>query len=276
MILITGGAGFIGSNVIKKLNQSFIFDIIAVDNLDHPSKKSNIDDLNIKEIIGIDEIYSWLQKNAKKLKSIIHLGACSDTLEMNKNYLYENNVLFSKNLWKQAVKIGIPFIYASSAATYGDGSKGFSDNHALVPHLNPLNPYGQSKQDFDLWVLKQIETPPLWAGLKYFNVYGPGESHKGRMASVALHFIQQLQTEGSIKLFKGSHGYDDGEQKRDFIYISDAVDITLFFMENKVESGIYNVGTGNANTFNQMANAIIGKIKRGTIKYLSSKYLCNN
>jgi len=268
MILITGGAGFIGSNVIKKLNQSFIFDIIAVDNLDHPSKKSNIDDLNIKEIIGIDEIYSWLQKNAKKLKSIIHLGACSDTLEMNKNYLYENNVLFSKNLWKQAVKIGIPFIYASSAATYGDGSKGFSDNHALVPHLNPLNPYGQSKQDFDLWVLKQIETPPLWAGLKYFNVYGPGESHKGRMASVALHFIQQLQTEGSIKLFKGSHGYDDGEQKRDFIYISDAVDITLFFMENKVESGIYNVGTGNANTFNQMANAIIGKIKRGTIKYI--------
>jgi len=202
------------------------------------------------------------------LKSIIHLGACSDTLEMNKNYLYENNVLFSKNLWKQAVKIGIPFIYASSAATYGDGSKGFSDNHALVPHLNPLNPYGQSKQDFDLWVLKQIETPPLWAGLKYFNVYGPGESHKGRMASVALHFIQQLQTEGSIKLFKGSHGYDDGEQKRDFIYISDAVDITLFFMENKVESGIYNVGTGNANTFNQMANAIIGKIKRGTIKYI--------
>ena len=268
MILITGGAGFIGSNVIKKLNQRFIFDIIAVDNLDHPSKKSNIDDLNIKEIIGIDEIHSWLLKNANKLKSIIHLGACTDTLEMNKNYLYENNVLFSKNLWKQAVKIGIPFIYASSAATYGDGSKEFSDNHALVPHLNPLNPYGQSKQDFDLWVLKQTETPPLWAGLKYFNVYGPGESHKERMASVALHFIQQLQTKGSIKLFKGSHGYDDGEQKRDFIYISDAVEITLFFMKNNIESGIYNVGTGNANTFNQMANTIIGKIKRGTVKYI--------
>ncbi len=268
MIIITGGAGFIGSNIIRELNRRNIFDIIIVDNLDHPLKISNINDLNFKKIINIEKMHSWLQQNTLELKTIIHLGACSDTLETNKDYLYENNVLFSQNLWKLALKIGIPFIYASSAATYGDGSKGFSDNHDLVPYLNPLNPYGQSKQDFDLWVLKQKETPPLWSGLKYFNVYGPGESHKGRMASVAWHFIQQLEKEGSIKLFKGSHGYDDGEQKRDFIYISDAVKITLFFTENNVESGIYNVGTGNANTFNQMANTIIGKVKRGNVKYI--------
>lgn len=270
MIVVTGGAGFIGSNLIMGLNKICKNKIIIVDDIDHVLKKENIKNLQFDEIIGIHEYFDWeIEQENLEIETIFHLGACSDTLEKDLNYLYENNVVFSQKLWKQAVEMQVPFIYASSAATYGDGSLGFSDNHNLIQNLKPLNPYGQSKQDFDLWVLKQKQTPPNWIGLKYFNVYGPGEAHKGRMASVVWHFMQQLKKGETLKLFEGSHGFDAGEQKRDFIYVEDAVNMTLFPMIEKIQNGIYNIGTGTSRTFNDLAKSMLSFYKNKKIEYIS-------
>ena len=230
MIVLTGGAGFIGSNLLKELNDYNISDVIIVDNVDHPAKENNLKNLKFLDLVKIDNFFNWQRQNDNlKIKSIFHLGACSDTLEINTDFLYQNNVVYSQKLWNLACEKQIPFIYASSAATYGDGSFGFSDAHDLIFKLKPMNAYGRSKQEFDIWALNQSIKPPKWAGLKYFNVYGPGENHKGRMASVVWTFIKQLKSYNKLKLFEGSHGYNDGEQRRDFIYIDDAVKMTMFF-----------------------------------------------
>ena len=269
MIIITGAAGFIGSNLAKKLNKIGIDDIILVDDINHSLKNENIKPINYHHLIGINVFLSWITEyNTKKINTIFHLGACSDTLEKNKNFLFENNVIYSQKIWQFCIKTGAKFIYASSAATYGDGTNGFSDNHEVIPRLKPLNEYGQSKQDFDNWVLSQSNKPAFWAGLKYFNVYGPGESHKGRMASVICHFINQLKISPVLKLFDSSHGVGPGEQKRDFIYIDDVVDMTLFMMNNNYNSGIYNIGTGEAKEFNRLAEVFLEENLADTIKYI--------
>jgi len=269
MIILTGGAGFIGSNLLKELNKQQISDIIIVDDIDHPSKAKNLVNLKYKKIISINNFWEWAEQNKDlNIDSFFHLGACSDTLETNKDYLYENNVVYSQKLWKLAIKHDSNFIYASSAATYGDGSLGFSDDHSLVPKLKPLNLYGESKQEFDLWVLKQNKTPPVWVGLKYFNVFGPGEAHKGRMASVLWHFMNQLKEGGNLKLFGASHGCAKGEQKRDFIYIEDAIKMTLYTNFNKIDSGIYNIGTGKSSTFNDLAKSLIKILGGKRVEYI--------
>ena len=261
MIILTGGAGFIGSNLLKSLNRQHISEVIIVDDLNHPLKKRNIKNLLYTEIVPINDYWKWQKNNSNlEIDGIFHLGACTDTLETNKDFLYENNVLYSQMLWEVATNKQTSFIYASSAATYGNGCTGFSDDHSLIPKLKPLNPYGQSKQDFDLWVLEQKDTPSHWVGLKYFNVYGPGEEHKGRMASVVFHFLQQLEQNQNLKLFNASHGYDAGEQKRDFIYVGDAVKMTMYAFNQKIPSGIYNVGTGRAKTFNELAETLFSII----------------
>ena len=258
MIILTGGAGFIGSNLLKELNNRQIYDIVIVDDIDRSLKPENLENSKYREIVPINNFWQWEEQNKNlNIDTFFHLGACSDTLETDKDYLYENNVVYSQRLWQIAIKHDSDFIYASSAATYGDGSLGFSDDHSLVPKLKPLNLYGKSKHEFDMWVLKQSKAPPLWVGLKYFNVFGPGEAHKGRMASVLWHFLNQLKNGEDLKLFGPSHGCGAGEQKRDFIYVKDVVDTTLYFYENRIDSGLYNIGTGECHTFNALAIALI-------------------
>lgn len=269
MIILTGGAGFIGSNFLKLLNEKGHTDVLVVDNIENTVKDKNLESLVYSEYVNKKMFWNWLDGGKeKRIDKIIHLGACSDTTENDWDYLFENNVSYSKKLWNLAVEKQIPFIYASSGATYGDGSNGFSDEHTHLSLLKPLNKYGQSKHDFDLWAIEQKDTPPQWFGLKYFNVYGPGESHKGRMASVVFHFLQQLEQGNTVKLFSSSHGYMGGEQKRDFIYIDDVIQITLLFLNNKPSSGIYNIGTGKSRTFNSLASALCNATNRGEIEYI--------
>ena len=255
MIILTGGAGFIGTNTLVELNNRGVEDILIVDNIGTTLKWAHLIGRKYREYIQKDELWTWLENNSNvEIDAIIHLGACSDTTEKDFDYLYNNNVIYSQRLWKLAVEKLVPFIYASSAATYGDGSLGFSDSHDLIPKLRPLNGYGMSKQVFDIWALKQENTPPVWIGLKYFNVYGPYEEHKGSMASVAWHGYNQIKKTGKIRLFKSHRkDYKDGEQKRDFVYVQDVVNMTLAFLDNNITSGIYNAGTGKAKTFNNLA-----------------------
>jgi len=262
MIILTGGAGFIGTNTLIRLNNKKIDDILVVDDIKDTSKWKNLIGNQFREYISKNDLWKWLRKNKQvPIDGIIHLGACSDTTETNFEYLINNNVNYSKKLWKISAELDIPFIYASSAATYGDGSEGFSDEHKTITKLKPINAYGFSKHIFDLWALKQNNKPSRWAGLKYFNVFGSYESHKGRMASVAYHAIPQAVNNKKIRLFK-SHNIDfkNGEQKRDFIFVKDAVDITLYFFNEKTPSGIYNIGSGNSRTFNDLAAAIFSAL----------------
>jgi len=268
MIILTGGAGFIGSNLLKELNRIGIEDIIIVDNIDHQLKNQNLTKLKYTEIISINYFLDWVENRDINIDTIFHLGACSDTLELDKDYLYNNNVVYSQKLWSLAVKHNCNFIYASTAATYGDGSNSFSDDHSLIKELIPLNPYGESKQLFDLWALAQSECPPKWVGLKYFNVFGPGESHKKNMASVIFHFLNQLNEGNNLKLFGASHGCNPGEQKRDFIYIEDAIKMTMFTYSNNIDSGIYNIGTGKASSFNDLAASLIKVAGERKVEYI--------
>ena len=269
MIIITGAAGFIGSNLVRKLNLMDYKDLLLVDDLNDPIKNQNIKDLKYKEMVGISDLWQWeKENNAKNIETIFHLGACTNTLEKDANYLYENNVVYSQRLWGMAVELQCKFIYASSAATYGNGSLGFSEDPLLMPRLCPLNLYGRSKQDFDLWILEQKEKPKYWIGLKYFNVFGPGEAHKEQMASVVWHFIQQINRGENLKLFSASHGYEAGEQKRDFIYIEDALKMTLYGFINNIKSGIYNVGTGKATSFNELGSVLLKKFPKRKINYM--------
>lgn len=264
MIVVTGGAGFIGSALIWKLNQRGEEDIIIVDDFGEgpdreSSKWKNIVSLKYADIFDKEDfghmISSGFLKNFK-IDTMFHLGACSSTTEKNFSYLFKNNFEYTKYLCEQSVENDIRFIYASSAATYGDGSRGYSDDESMLNSLRPLNGYGFSKHMFDLWA-KRSRVLDRIAGLKYFNVYGPNEYHKEGMRSVVNKCYHQIKETGKARLFRSSNpDYKDGEQKRDFIYVKDAVDMTLYFMDNKIVSGIYNIGTGSANTFNDFVKPI--------------------
>lgn len=256
MIVVTGAAGFIGSCMVSKLNKLGRKDIIIVDDFKKESKKENYSHLQYSEKIDRKEFISWFENNANKVDAVYHLGARTDTTEFDWDVFVSLNLNYSKNIWRICCLNSIPLIYASSAATYGNGENGYDDNQDKIPELKPLNPYGRSKQEFDLWVLSQETKPPFWAGLKFFNVYGPNEYHKQRMASVIFHSFNQINETGLVKLFRSHRpDYKDGMQLRDFVYVKDLISVMSFLMENKPESGIYNLGTGKARSFYDLALA---------------------
>ena len=265
MIIVTGSNGFIGSNLIKGLNSMGINDILAVDDHENFPPSENLSNCEFKDLVKIEDIDKLLRKYPNKdISHIFHQGACSDTMEKDINYMLKNNYLFSKDLLTLALEKNINFIYASSASVYGDG-KIFEEDKK---YEKPINLYAYSKFIFDQYVRELMnKNDSQIVGLRYFNVYGPNEQHKGRMASVAFHLHQQLKESKSIKLFEGSDGYEDGEQKRDFIHVDDVVKVNLWFMKNEV-SGIFNVGTGLSQSFNDVANAVIKWNKKGKIKYI--------
>lgn len=250
MIVVTGAAGFIGSCLVSHLNKAGYSNIVAVDDFSKHEKDDNLDGKTLVAKVGRDDFMSWLEEYGEEVEFIYHIGARTDTTEFDKAIFDKLNLNYSKDIWNLAVKYNIPLVYASSAATYGLGEYGYKDDHGIIEKLKPLNPYGDSKNDFDKWVLKQDKTPPFWAGLKFFNVYGPNEYHKGRMASVIFHAFNQISKTEGMKLFR-SHNpdYKDGEQLRDFIYVKDVVSVCLFLMEEEQPSGIYNLGSGKARTF---------------------------
>lgn len=257
MIVVTGAAGFIGSYLIKRLNEEGYFAIVAVDRFDDPAKNKNLDGLRTVEKVDMDVFHDWLDREGSRVEFIFHIGAITDTSEFNKELLYRQNTHYTQRIWEACIVHQIPLVYASSAATYGLGELGYSDNEALIPQLKPLNPYGQSKQDFDVWALQQTNRPFFWAGLKFFNVYGPHENHKGRMASVVWHAFHQIRKTGKMKLFRSHHPeYKDGEQMRDFVYVRDVADVCLYLMEQRKHSGIYNLGSGKARTFMDLTRAV--------------------
>ena len=263
MIIVTGAAGFIGSCLVRKLNNEGFTHLVLADDFSDELKNKNLEGKQFIEKVHRKELMSWTEKNHQLVDFIFHIGARTDTTEFDTAIFDELNLNYSKNLWEKCVKFQIPFIYASSAATYGMGEFGFEDNHEIVEKLKPLNPYGQSKNEFDKWVLMQIECPPFWAGFKFFNVFGPNEYHKSRMASVVFHAFNQIKETGEMKLFK-SHKieYKDGEQLRDFIYVKDVCDVLLFMMKHKKDGGIYNLGTGKARTFNDLAGATFSALNK--------------
>lgn len=250
MIVVTGAAGFIGSCLVSHLNKAGHNDIIVVDDFSKTEKDKNLEGKTIQAKVGRDVFPKWLKDFGNEVDFVFHIGARTDTTEFDKAIFDELNVNFSKDVWNLCTEFQIPLVYASSAATYGLGEFGYKDSHDIVTKLKPLNPYGDSKNDFDIWALEQKEQPPFWAGLKFFNVYGPNEYHKGRMASVIFHAFNQIGATGGMKLFR-SHNpeYRDGEQLRDFVYVKDVVNVCHFLMEAEPESGIYNLGSGKARTF---------------------------
>lgn len=255
LVLVTGALGFIGSCLALELQRSGNYSVAICDNLAAVHKLPNLDAVQFAKTIDRKDLLNELASGAlPELKAIIHIGARTDTTEFNKAIFDELNVAYSKSLWEICTERNIPFIYASSAATYGDGELGYKDDHELIPSLKPLNPYGDSKNEFDKWVLQQTACPPNWYGLKFFNVYGPNEYHKARMASVIFHAYHQFKNSGKVKLFR-SHksGFDDGKQLRDFIYVKDVINVITWLMETLPQSGIYNLGTDQARTFYDLA-----------------------
>ncbi len=250
MIIVTGAAGFIGSNLVSKLNQEGFKDIVVVDDFSHPEKNKNLDGKTFSQKIHRDDFVEWLDANQNLVQFVFHMGARSATTGFPKEIYDVLNLDYSKAVWEKCVEYGLPLVYASSAATYGLGEHGYNDDHDIVQKLKPLNLYGESKNDFDKWALVQDKKPYFWAGLKFFNVYGPNEYHKGRMASVVYHAFNQISATGLMKLFK-SHNpdYPDGGQTRDFVYVKDLSEIMFFLMNHRKDPGLYNIGTGNGRTF---------------------------
>lgn len=263
MIVVTGAAGFIGSSLVGKLNEMGLSRIAIVDEFSREDKEHNLVGKKYLERVDRSEFFNWLKAHESEVDFIFHLGARTDTTETDKAIFDELNLNYSKEVWKIATQHKIPLIYASSAATYGLGESGYNDDHRSVEKLKPLNAYGESKQAFDEWVLTQTITPPFWAGLKFFNVYGPNEYHKGRMASVVFHAYKQINKTGEMKLFR-SHkdGVEDGEQKRDFVYIKDVLNVCYFMYANKPKSGIYNLGSGKARTFIDLIRNVFSAMNR--------------
>jgi ADP-L-glycero-D-manno-heptose 6-epimerase len=256
MIIVTGAAGFIGSCMIRKLNDNNFNAIVAVDDFTNTQKTKNLNGKKILQQVQRDYFFQWLDKNHKTVEFIFHIGARTDTAEFNWEVFQKLNLGYSKEIWGKCIEYQIPLVYASSAATYGMGEKGYKDDENLIGELKPLNPYGDSKNKFDKWALAQTEKPFFWAGLKFFNVYGPNEYHKGRMASVIWHSFQQIKATGKMKLFRSHRKeYKDGEQMRDFIYVKDVTDACYFLMHHRKNSGIYNLGTGTARTFLDLTKA---------------------
>jgi ADP-L-glycero-D-manno-heptose 6-epimerase len=250
MIIVTGAAGFIGSCLVGRLNADGFNHIIAVDDFSDEKKNYNLVGKKIKERVERTVFFEWLDKNYELVEFIFHIGARTDTTEFNREIFDRLNVNYTKSIWQKCYDYQIPLVYASSAATYGLGELGYDDNEAIIPQLKPLNPYGESKNEFDKWALQREKKPFFWAGLKFFNVYGPNEYHKGRMASVIFHAFNQIKTTGKMKLFR-SHNpeFKDGEQMRDFVYVKDVVEVCMFLMHHRKNSGIYNLGSGKARTF---------------------------
>ena len=256
MIIVTGAAGFIGSCMISKLNNEGINDIIISDDFSNDNKNKNLIGKTYKEKVHRKELFHWLKKNHADVDFIIHIGARTDTTEFNVAIFDELNLNYTKQLWQDCIAYNIPLIYASSAATYGMGEFGYNDDHSIVEKLKPLNPYGESKNNFDKWALQQEEKPSFWAGLKFFNVYGPNEYHKARMASVIFHTHRQVNEKGSVKLFRSHRSdYEDGMQLRDFVYVKDLVEVIMYLMKTRPESGLYNLGTGKARSFVDLATS---------------------
>ena len=249
--------------MIGYLNSMGIDDILIVDSFNDELKNMNLKGKKYKEKVSRDIIFEWLEPNHKQIEYVIHLGARTDTTEFDRSVFEKLNLGFSKKMWTVCTNYQIPLIYASSAATYGNGESGYDDNHLIIKSLKPLNPYGESKNDFDKWVMDQESSPPFWAGLKFFNVYGPNEYHKGRMASVVIHAFEQIRQTGALKLFR-SHRHDirDGCQSRDFIYVKDVVAVIYWLFLSKVGSGIYNLGTGRARTFLDLATSTFTALDR--------------
>jgi len=238
------------------LNGARYRDIVLVDDFSRPDRERYFTDKQYSVKVDRKEFPSWLRENHRFVQMVLHMGARTDTTEFSWDVFRELNLDYSREVFNCCVEYGLPLIYASSAATYGTGDQGYDDSHEIVPLLEPLNPYGRSKHEFDLWVLEQERQPFFWAGLKFFNVYGPNEYHKGRMASVVFHAFNQIRETGEMKLFRSHHpGYHDGEQARDFIYVKDVVDVILYLMENRPFSGLFNVGTGQASAFRDLANS---------------------
>ena len=242
---------------MKKHNMEGYTNIVLVDDFTDPLKNKNLVNKLHTGQVPRGEFFDWLPSRLKDIEFIFHIGARTDTTLFDKSIFDELNLNYSKRIWETCEINQIPLVYASSAATYGAGELGYRDDHAIIPDLKPLNPYGESKQEFDKWVLQQTKTPPFWAGLKFFNVYGPNEYHKGRMASVVFHAFNQIKESGKLKLFRShKEEYADGMQLRDFIYVMDVVDVCFYLMKKRPGSAIYNVGTGKANSFNALAKAI--------------------
>jgi len=267
MIIITGAAGFIGSYLVSAMNNKGFKDLILVDEFKDAEKMKNLEGKQYSELIDRNEFIPWLKNNASEVDFIFHIGARTDTTEFDEKIFERLNVNYSKEIWKVCAKENIGLVYASSAATYGLGELGYKDNHEIIQKLEPLNPYGKSKNEFDIWAIEQSSSakatddnvstaPPFWCGLKFFNVYGPNEYHKGRMASVIFHAFHQIGKTDKMKLF-ASHNpdYKDGEQIRDFIYVKDLVNVCIWMMENQPNNGLYNLGTGTARTFRDLTES---------------------
>lgn len=269
MIVVTGGAGFIGSNIVAGLNKRGITNILVVDDLKDGRKFKNLVDLMIADYLDKDDFIEKIQKNEKfkeEIDAIFHEGACSDTTEWDGVFMMKNNYEYSKHLFHYCIERQIPFIYASSAAVYG-GGQDFKENIAFE---SPLNVYGYSKFLFDQYIRRYLpELPSQVAGLRYFNVYGPREQHKNTMSSVAYHFNNQIKKGETIKLFEGCDGYENGEQRRDFIYVEDVVNVNLWLYDNPSVSGIFNLGTGQSQSFNDVANAVLAWHNKGSIDYIA-------
>lgn len=258
MVILTGVSGFIGSCFLSWLNENGYYrDVVVVDDFYKKYKDNNFENKAVREFVHRDIFLSWFESTSQKIDLVIHLGARTDTTLVDKELFDRLNLNYSQRLWDVCTRRDIPFLYASSAATYGDGSLGFDDDEKKISLLTPLNDYARSKHEFDLWVLKQKNKPTHWAGFKFFNVYGPNEYHKARMASVIFHTFHQIRSNGMMKLFKShKEGYADGQQKRDFIYVKDVLSVIGHFIQHKnYTPGIYNLGTGTARTFEDLAKA---------------------
>lgn len=272
MIIVTGAAGFIGSCLVGRLLEEGYNDIVIVDDFNKHEKDANLSNKKVTAVVERSDFHAWLKNNHRFVQMIFHIGARTDTTEFNKAIFDELNLNYSKDVWNACVEFGLPLVYASSAATYGNGEFGYKDDHDIIEKLVPLNPYGDSKNDFDKWALKQEKKPFFWAGLKFFNVYGPNEYHKGRMASVIFHAFQQIQKNGKMKLFR-SHKpeYRDGEQLRDFVYVKDVCSVCLFLLNHRKNSGIYNLGSGKARTFLSLAkNTFAAMGKEENIEFIDT------
>ncbi len=272
LTIVTGAAGFIGSCLVGKLNSLGVSEIIAIDDFSNPEKNKNLENKTIAGKVHRDDFFTWLGSHASEVNTIYHLGARTDTTEFHWEILEKLNLNYTKEMWMACSKYGIPLLYASSAATYGLGEHGYRDGHDVVEMLKPLNPYGVSKNEFDKWALKQPASPRFWAGVKFFNVYGPNEYHKGRMASVILHSFRQISETGKVRLFRSHNpGFQDGMQLRDFIYVKDVVDMLVTMMDKKPEPGLYNLGTGKARAFHHLAKAVFSAMgKEENIEFIDT------
>ena len=263
MIVVTGAAGFIGSCLVGKLNREGLNNIVVVDEFDTPAKQNNLKGKLFTVKMPRQFFINWFENNHHQVDFVYHLGARTDTTETDTRVFEELNVQYSKDIWRICSGHDIPLVYASSAATYGDGRQGYEDDHDVVGSLKPLNAYGRSKQEFDEWALAQDSQPSFWAGLKFFNVYGPDEYHKGRMASVVYHAYHQIKETGKVKLFRSHRGdYEDGKQLRDFIYVKDVLDICHFLHDNRINPGLYNIGTGTARTFVDLVSTVFAALDK--------------